>query len=605
MVGYTAVAVRETMAPRDATGAIGRAETVAFAGVVLLAFAAPFELINPVLVLPGQSISNLEACVLVATASWMAALIVLRTPPTWRTPLTWPWLASIAAMAAASLSSPVSRTNALHMTGRVAVALGIYLLAVNGLRRRSRVTAVMTALVAAGAAAAFLVLLEYMRIGAAVDWLRAFRQEFTWVGAQLRASGPFQYPSIASMYLEVVFACGLGLWTTDRDTPWLFGALLLVGDAIILTYTRSGLITAALSIAVVGALRYRQSGLDGGTTLVASLAMAIGLLALTSRPAQSLWLRFTTEGQESWYRMSVEAPPEITFAPDGILTIPVTVTNLGRVTWDSRIDPPFSFSSHWYDADGARVVAFYGIRNVFPSPVKPGETIALDARVRAPRAPGRYQLVWDIEYKGRLWFSTEQGAATNASQAIVTGVAASESAPRASAPRPAARPGRLVLWRAAVLMLASRPLLGVGPDDFRLSYGDYASLPSADPRVHSNNMYLELAAGAGLVGCIAFIWLFWRIARALVQLIGAPIGRASAAGFGVAAAIAAIAVHGLVDSFLEFTPTYVLFAIVLGCASALTAGGNGAQVRAREGAERGAGAPASDRAGVWGEAPFR
>jgi len=37
---------------------------------------------------------------------------------------------------------------------------------------------------------------------------------------------------------------------------------------------------------------------------------------------------------------------------------------------------------------------------------------------------------------------------------------------------------------------------------------------------------------------------------------------------GVVAAIAAIAIHGLVDSFLSFTATYVLFAIVFGLAVA-------------------------------------
>ena len=82
-------------------------------------------------------------------------------------------------------------------------------------------------------------------------------------------------------------------------------------------------------------------------------------------------------------------------------------------------------------------------------------------------------------------------------------------------PRPTVRPGRFVLWRAAATMFAAHPLLGVGPDNFRLAYGAYAGLPGADARMHSNNMYLEMLAGGGLVVGAAFLWLVWRAAAQL------------------------------------------------------------------------------------------
>ncbi len=44
-----------------------------------------------------------------------------------------------------------------------------------------------------------------------------------------------------------------------------------------------------------------------------------------------------------------------------------------------------------------------------------------------------------------------------------------------------------------------------------------------------------------------------------------------ALGAGLAAAGAAIAIHGVLDSFLSFTATYVLMAITLGLASAMAA----------------------------------
>src|SRR5262249_43932414 len=118
-----------------------------------------------------------------------------------------------------------------------------------------------------------------------------------------------------------------------------------------------------------------------------------------------------------------------------------------------------------------------------------------------------------------------------------------------------------------------RPLLGMGPDNYRLLYGQYAGLVPADPRVHSNNMYLEILVGGGLAAGLAFAWLIWRGAQRLRD----PLPRAAApheamAAAGIVAACAATALHGMLDSFLSFTPTYVLIAVTLALAS--TSGGS-------------------------------
>jgi O-antigen ligase len=112
-------------------------------------------------------------------------------------------------------------------------------------------------------------------------------------------------------------------------------------------------------------------------------------------------------------------------------------------------------------------------------------------------------------------------------------------------------------------MIAAHPWLGVGPDNFRLLYGNYSPLVRADPRVHSNNMYLEVVAGGGLAAGSCLAWLLWRsgrLARAGVRRSG----DGAVVGTAAAAACAAIAVHGTADSFLSFTATYILFAVVLG-----------------------------------------
>jgi O-antigen ligase len=133
------------------------------------------------------------------------------------------------------------------------------------------------------------------------------------------------------------------------------------------------------------------------------------------------------------------------------------------------------------------------------------------------------------------------------------------------------RPGRLQLWRAAWRMFAAHPIAGVGPDNFRLSYGRYLGLANTDQRTHSNNMYVEMLAGGGLLVAAAFGWLAWRVASCAFALAAASPqtdDAGAALALGLSAAIVAIAVHASVDSFLSFAPTYVLFSLTLGCAAA-------------------------------------
>ena len=57
--------------------------------------------------------------------------------------------------------------------------------------------------------------------------------------------------------------------TTLRVAAW-FAALVVIGEAITLTFTRAGLITMASSLVLVGAIRRSRRGVDGGTLLVAA-----------------------------------------------------------------------------------------------------------------------------------------------------------------------------------------------------------------------------------------------------------------------------------------------------------------------------------------------
>ena len=60
-----------------------------------------------------------------------------------------------------SLGQLISRVNALHMTGRLTAAFGVYLLAVNAITSSARLRAALSLAVAAGVFVSLLAILEY------------------------------------------------------------------------------------------------------------------------------------------------------------------------------------------------------------------------------------------------------------------------------------------------------------------------------------------------------------------------------------------------------------------------------------------------------------
>jgi len=578
LVGTAPITVEPRASAQVRDGRTPLASTAAFAGIAALTLLAPFEQTAPLLTLPGQSISNLEALLFGSFAVFAASMIWSRRVPAWRTPLTVPALAFLAASFIAAAVAPVARTNAVHMAMRLGVAFGVYALTVSGITSRVRLATVAAIAIVAGALVSVLAILEFFKVPAVLLWLKAYRPFLVSVGALVRAGGPLQYPTIASMFLEVVFAIGIGLMLMAADASRraiaavLFIVLCVIAYGVTLTFTRSGLITMAASLAIVGALRIRSRGVDNGAALVALLAASVLGVFFASRSAQAIWLRFTTEGQETWYRATIAAPADLTLGAGVTTQVPVTLTNAGRLVWSSADESPFYLSYHWLVVDEDRVVNFEGIRTPFPWPVAPGQSVTLLAKVRGPRHPGRYRLTWDVVQEHRLWFSREPGAIAAVTLATVAGESVLEPMRTTPPPKAAVRPGRLVLWRAAARMIAAHPLLGVGPDNFRLLYAGYADLPAADTRMHSNNMYIEILAGGGLVAGLAFAWLLWTVATLLAAIIGSNRADTIALASGVIAGIVAIALHGLLDSFLEFAPTYILFAVTLGLAAVCARG---------------------------------
>ena len=539
------------------------------ASLMLVAAASPFERPLPGSV-GGFTLTTLELSIVVALAAGATAVLRDRAAFTWRTPITIPAIALLACALAASVAAPEFRANSLRFVGRLTAALLLFTLAANTLTTTRLARQVVATLLGAAALVGAIAVLELAQVPFVLDLLKLFRPGFHVVGGQLRATSTLFYPTITSMYLEVAFALGL-VWIASSRLA--FVALAVTGAGIIATFTRAGLVTMTLSLLVYGALVYYKrlgrpslgdGGWDGEHTRLAALAAILVALVMLSRSPQMLVTRMSTDVSQDWYGASYQVPPTLTLRPGSITEVPVTVANRGWLTWQATQAPVFALSYHWLSMATEDVVIYDGLRTPFTTPVAPGEEAIVRARVRAPGYPGTYLLVWDIVQEHRTWLSLE-GVFPGRTIATVAGEPVGAPLPmRGPMPTGVMRMPRSVLWATALQMSAENPLLGIGPDNFRLIYGRHLRLAAWDSRVHANNTYLEVLVGMGAIGAAALLWLIAAACRSTIARLRAADTDTMPLVAAATAACLAIAAHGVVDSFLTFTSTYAVFALAAG-----------------------------------------
>jgi hypothetical protein len=111
--------------------------------------------------------------------------------------------------------------------------------------------------------------------------------------------------------------------------------------------------------------------------------------------------------------LTVPSPPTRLKAKDSI-KIPITVKNLGAITWPSQGGPSavngVVLSYHWLQKDGTPLV-FDGLRTDLPADLAGGASLTLQARVNAPDAPGTYVLEFDMVQEAVSWFKS-RGSST-------------------------------------------------------------------------------------------------------------------------------------------------------------------------------------------------
>jgi hypothetical protein len=544
------------------------------AAVLILAVIAPFE--TTLITVGPLTLTTVEAVALTAIAASLAAIVYAGRPLVWDTPIARVGAVCLAVFAVAALFSPVDRGNALRFVARMLTAGAVYLLVANAVTTREMAKRIVGVLVATGVVISVIAVLEAAQIRPVHRALTPFRTGFHVVGGQLRATSTMLYPTIASMYLEVIFA--LALWLvleprqSRRRTAAVFAALAIIGGGIIATFTRAGLIAMVTAIGVVGALRYvKARQLDAGHAWLAALLLVLATLILLSRSPDVLLTRLRTEGSQDWYGATYSVPPTLRLRTGADYSVPITLSNTGRVAWDSMNEPAFAMSYHWLRAGTDAVVQFDGWRTPFPVAVEPNTRVTLPVNVRAPGEPGKYVLVWDVVHEHRAWLSTE-GIESARTVVDVEGERVSATSDvMGRLPAANFRADRWTLWQAALRIAADHPLLGIGPDNFRQVYGRYAARAGErtwDTRVHANNMYLEVLAGTGAFGLTALLGVLIVSGIAVFRRWRTATAASGAAAAAFCAVWLVIAGHGLVDSFLSFTTTYVMFALVAGLAFA-------------------------------------
>jgi O-Antigen ligase len=590
--------------------AVDRLRSLGRAALLALAVLLPFEAIEPLARIGPLQLSSVELPLYLALAVWGAALaagwlagqrdLVGRLE---RAPLAHRAVAGFALVLFLSAAlAPASRGAAVKFALRSAGGMLLYAAAADLLRAPGAVARTAKALVAGALIAALLTIAE-TRTARFAALLHPFHiQTFEALGRP-RASGPFQYPNIAAMYLEAVAALAVALGAAalapgrsvgasaspraSRVGPAVGSALVLLVllDGVLATASRAGLVGALLVVVALGFFYAR--GAETRAPAVASLSAVLIVALLASGSTLVGRYRFWQDGD--WYRAVVVQAggpagrlPSV-LAPSSASAESLEVHNLGALPWLRSPPAPINLAYHWLDAATGRVVVLDGVRTTLPTDVFTGGAAQVRARVRAPARPGRYILWWDLVHEHTSWFS-QRGSPGLREEIVVAWAGDAEiNRPVAGAAAPELAAGMLMrqdpgadgvprstLWRAAIAAWRAHPLLGIGPDNFRHLSPQFLGHAS-DERLHANSLYFETLADLGCAGLLAFAVLIGALAGAARRAAAAPANRVLA--LGVAAALAAYLLHGLLDYFLEFTPTYALFWLLAGMIVAMDSSG--------------------------------
>lgn len=540
--------------------------------MTLLGFMLPFELeiagvrIGPIVLTNVEIL--LELVILLAFLWWLQ-----RGRPSLGIPASWVWLAIlfISGLILSSLLAPELRGNAIKATFRTINGILLALATLQVVKSRQDLYWVAGALVSGGLMATGIGLWESW-YGDDFAWLKLFRNTPTMAGPFLRLAGPFDYANQAAMFIEATLPLLIVFtWSAYRKgkrvlTAVLVLAVVLYLEAGILTLSRSNFATILSVSLTLAAFFWLATSPPQKRQAYAWLVVAgtvLVLLLLNTLESPSFQLRFNTEGDNEWYQANLQVPAQLSIQAQETISVPVTLTNEGALTWQTSGKNPTSLVGRWIQTST-------GLERTEPSrwslnqEVNPGESVTLTVPVEAPKKGGDYKLVWDLEQKDVVRFEAKSGISTSSQVTVVAEgdqVTDDESWTEAASYLPPI-PGRRTLWTVALQKFRRHPIWGIGLDNFRLTYGRELGHEKWNETIHTNSWYLEMLVSLGLVGSLPFFaWL-----TLLVIDMAQTLRRTSTTLWqvGIAAGLLAYLIHGLLDYFLLFNPTGLLFWLLVG-----------------------------------------
>jgi subtilisin family serine protease len=111
--------------------------------------------------------------------------------------------------------------------------------------------------------------------------------------------------------------------------------------------------------------------------------------------------------------------PAVLPMPNQTTTVSLTLTNSGSKTWPITGANPVYVSYRWRDLTGQ--VTGTSLYTLLPQAVAPGQSVTVNASLKAPASLGSYTLEWDLVEKDVTWFS-QKGVAP-LTKAVTVGAA--------------------------------------------------------------------------------------------------------------------------------------------------------------------------------------